>query len=515
MKKSLALGISLIPAAAFSQEKPNIVFLFGDDYGRYASAYGEVEKDNEICKVVKTPNIDRVAHEGVLMTNCYVGAPSSTPCRSSLLSGQYFFRTGKGAILAGAQWDASIPSYPLILESNGYCIGFSYKVWSPGAPLDAPYGGERTNFSSRGRAWAHYSQYVTKAGKENYDTARQQLRDEVAGNLEDFLNSNTEGKPFCYWWGPTNTHRQWQRGSGKDIWGIDPDDLKGKLPKGLVDSPRIRMDFSDYLGECQAFDEGVGVILGVLEKKGLLDNTIIVISGDHGIPGFPRGKCNCYDMGIKVAMAIRYPKAIPAGRVVTDFVSLPDLAPTFLDYGGAPIPEVMTARSFRNVLESKKSGRVDSSRDFAVAGIERHGRQTRPGNLPYPVRCIVTDGYKYIRNFEPQRLPVGTWETGMKDLDGGPTKNWYKDNVGKPEFRWYYDIAFAKRPYEELYDLKNDPDETRNVAWEPKYQAVRKTLSDRLDKILTEADDPRMTDPGLCRFDTPEYTDLQGKLKFW
>ena len=133
------LNLTLFCFDAFAAETPNIVFIFADDWGRMASAYAALDPGGP-SDVVSTPNFDQVAKNGVLFRNAFVNAPSCTPCRSSLLSGQYFWRTGRGAILRGAIWDPDIPSYPLLLEEGGYHIGFSYKVWSPGTPVNAPYG---------------------------------------------------------------------------------------------------------------------------------------------------------------------------------------------------------------------------------------------------------------------------------------------------------------------------------------------------------------------------------------
>src|SRR3954470_22502094 len=139
---ALALGVLLAAPAlrAAEPERPNILFLFADDWGRYASVYAKHEKQPSPNQVVKTPNIDRVAERGVLFRHAFVNAPSCTPCRSSLLSGRYFFTTGRGAILQGAVWDSSIPSFPLLLKDSGYDIGKMAKVWSPGTPADAPIG---------------------------------------------------------------------------------------------------------------------------------------------------------------------------------------------------------------------------------------------------------------------------------------------------------------------------------------------------------------------------------------
>src|SRR5262245_59616153 len=152
------IGVSLLTlflwacaaAGAEPVKRPNIVFLFADDWGKYASAYAKVVGRPSPSEVVRTPNIDRLAREGVLFRNAFVNAPSCTPCRSALLSGRYFFNTGRGAILQGAIWDESIPTFPLLLRDAGYHIGKSYKVWSPGTPADAPFGGQRYAYQQSG-----------------------------------------------------------------------------------------------------------------------------------------------------------------------------------------------------------------------------------------------------------------------------------------------------------------------------------------------------------------------------
>lgn len=276
--------------------------------------------------MIETPNFDRVAREGAIFRNAHVPAPSCTPCRSSILSGSYFWQTGLGAILQGARWDEDIPSYPLLLEDDGYYIGYTYKVWTPGVSNNAPHGGARTAYESAGTGFNSFSHEVTTIGADRgIENAKSYLLEEVRSNFDRFLASRPDDSPFCYWWGPTNTHRTWERGSGKALWGLDPDDLKGRMPAFLPDVHEVREDFNDYLGECQAFDAGLGVILDRLEAAGQLDNTIVVVSGDHGIPGFPRAKCNLYNIGTEVALAVRWPGKITPGRVIDDFVNLMDL----------------------------------------------------------------------------------------------------------------------------------------------------------------------------------------------
>ena len=524
---SLSRALDAPTAATQSAEHPtklNIVFAFADDWGRYASAYRDIYPGGP-SDIVATPNFDQIAQSGVLFTNAHVNAPSCTPCRSSLLSGQYFWRTGRGAILQGAIWDDSIPSYPLLLEQNaGYRIGHTYKVWSPGSPADQPHGGKRTAFNSAGRKFNAYSQQVSKA--DDKVAAQAELLDEVRANFASFLDTGEKDQPFCYWFGPTNCHRKWIAGSGKDIWGLDPDDLKGKLPKFLPDEPTIREDFCDYLGEVQAFDSALGVLLDELESRGLTDKTISVVSGDHGIPGIPRGKCNLYDLGTQVSLAIRWPGVTEQNQIVNDFVCLPDLAPTFLDAGGVPTPDVMTGRSLLPVLAAQKSGQVDPSRDHVIVGRERHVGDAREGSLPYPQRAIRTKDYLYIRNFEPTRFPMGdapgfgrpagdmgttgelTNDTfvAFGDLDASPTKAWLLKNRDRAEVEAMVQLTLGLRPEEELYAVGQDPDHLSNLSSDPNYASVKKELSEKLMKTLLETDDPRVVeDPP--RYERSPFTD--------
>ena len=505
--------------------RPNIVFAFADDWGRYASAYSRFEGPNSLNALIDTPHFDRVAREGVLFQNAFVPAPTCTPCRSAILSGQYFWQTGLGAILQGAVWDERIPTYPLILEDAGYHIGYTYKVWSPGRTANAPYGAERTRYEPAGNHYRHFSHYATeKTSEHGVDAARQILYDEVRQNFDAFLEARPEGKPFCYWWGPTNTHRTWERGSGTALWGLEPDGLKGRLPAFLPDVHDVREDVCDYLGECLAVDAGLGVLLDRLEATGELDNTLVVVSGDHGIPGFPRGKCNLYDIGCEVALAARWPGRIPPGRTVEDFVNLMDLGPTFLDAAGVAVPDSMTARSLLPVLESTQDGQVEADRTFVVTGRERHVAAARGGNLPYPQRAIRTRDFLYIHNFAPDRWPMGdphglndirteapSFETlssnthiAYADMDASPTKAWMIHHRAEEPVQRLFQIGFGKRPREELYDLRVDPHYMKNVADDPGYGDTRKELADKLIQILRENDDPRVVETP-CRFEHQPY----------
>ena len=176
-----------------------------------------------------------------------------------------------------------------------------------------------------------FPHWVTaNAEKLGVEAAKQVLYDETRDNFREFLDARPGNKPFCYWWGPTNTHRTWERGSGRSLWDIEPDSLEGRLPAFLPDVHEVREDTADYLGECQAVDKGIGILLAELDEAGELENTLFVVSGDHGIPGMPRAKCNLYDIGCEVALAARWPGHIEPGRVIEDFVNIMDLAPHLL-----------------------------------------------------------------------------------------------------------------------------------------------------------------------------------------
>jgi uncharacterized sulfatase len=218
---------------------------------------------------------------------------------------------------------------------------------------------------------------------------------------------------------------------------------------------------------------------------------------------------------------VRVPGGKP-GRVVDDYINLMDLAPTVLEVAGLkPTPE-MTGRSALDVLRSESSGQIDPSRTWVVTGRERHVDTAREGNLPYPHRALRTPNFLYIRNFAPDRWPMGApyavtdtnapseqklannTRIAFPDMDGSPTKAWLIANRRSPEWQSFYDYAFAKRPAEELYDLKKDPDQLKNVGAEPDYADTKKELAAQLMKTLRDAKDPRVTGDGST-FDKPPF----------
>jgi arylsulfatase A-like enzyme len=202
---------------------------------------------------------------------------------------------------------------------------------------------------------------------------------------------------------------------------------------------------------------------------------------------------------------------VKGGRTIEDFIGFCDLAPTFLDAAGLrPTPD-MTGRSFLDILTGDQSGRLDPKRDHVVVGRERHHGGARPGVLGYPARSIRTYEYRYIHNFAPDRWPAGDPPRYM-DCDDGPAKSYMTAHRDDERVKPLFDLAFGKRPAEELYDLSKDPDELKNVADAPPYADAKARLAAELDQYLRETRDPRAVGGGEV-FDQYPYRGGPGAAK--
>jgi len=449
--KALGVGAAMLAPSAISEAKrkkdrPNILFCIADDWSwPFASISG--------AKVIKTPVFDRVAREGMLFENAYVSAPSCTPSRGAILTGQWHWRLEQGCNL-WSTLPAKFIVYPDILEQAGYHVGFTRKGWGPG--YNGPGGRTRNAAGPRFK------------------------------NFDEFLRARPSDKPFCFWFGSYDPHRPYKRLSGVKS-GMKAEDVE--VPACLPDCEEVRTDICDYFWAIQRFDRDVGELLKTLEEKGQLDNTLVVVTGDNGMP-FPRCKSNLYDGGTHVPLAVRWPAKVKSGSVVEDFISLSDLAATFLEAAGLkPTPE-MTGRSFLDILISGKSGQVDPTRDKVLTGMERHTNR-RAGGVGYPMRAIRTRDYLYIRNFKAERWPAGD-PPGYGDIDGSPTKTYMMEHRTEPGVERLFGLAFGKRPSEELYDLRKDPNQLDNVAQKPQYARIKETLATELTAELRATGDPRI-----------------------
>jgi arylsulfatase A-like enzyme len=267
----------------------------------------------------------------------------------------------------------------------------------------------------------------------------------------------------------------------------------------LPDSPIVRNDLLDYALEVEYFDSHVGRALRKLEEMGELDNTLVVMTSDHGMP-FPRVKGQIYEAGYHIPLAIRWKGGSVAGaRVVEDFINTRDFAPTFLQAAGVEIAGSMTGHSFLNVLQADRGGKIDPSRNTMLIAKERHDIG-RPNDWGYPVRAIRTGEFLYVRNYEPDRWPAGNPETGYTNVDDGPTKQFMLSR-----FDDLFRLSFGKRPAEELYLVSRDPECMTNVAAEAQYALIKRQLRDRMEEQLRAEGDPRMLGRADF-FDTIQYT---------
>jgi arylsulfatase A-like enzyme len=518
---SLWLVLGGVDRSMAADAPPNVLFFFVDDWGRYASIYADPERPS-LNDAVKTPNFDRIGREGVAFQNAFVPVSSCGPCRASLATGRYFWNCGSGAFLNGqvSEWAGqenpmvSLPKFPDLLRESGYharrslkTIGFVESKQSK-AEQEIPT-----------LEYQRYGLYVSEA-KDEVDRARRvkETLDHPRNEMRRVLTAaQARQQPFFFIYGTINVHRPWKAGSGQALWGIDPETLKGKIPKFLPDVEEIRRDFSDYLGEVQAADAMLGVMLAELEASGQLDNTLVILSGDNGVPGIPRGKTNCYDLSVRAPLLIRWPQGIKPGRKVKDFVSVMDIGPTLLEIAGLPVPPSMDGRSFLPQLKSEASGWIDVKRDWVVVGRELHFPTARDGNLPYPMRAIRTRDHLYIQNFKPDRLPSGApynledlatakdyerlAEGPYRDLDASLTKGWLLENRSATDAQQAIALTLEKRPAEELYSVAEDPDSLHNLADSPDSSAPKQTLAAKLRTVMENTHDPRLIDA----FDKPPY----------
>ncbi|MBL9199775.1 MAG: D-alanyl-D-alanine carboxypeptidase/D-alanyl-D-alanine-endopeptidase [Opitutaceae bacterium] len=458
--------------AAAAEARPNILFVISDDQSWRDTGI-------EGSRLVRTPAFDRVAREGARFTHAFSASPSCTPSRSAVLTGRHIWQIGEAGLLYGTLPPAH-PPFTHALADAGYFVGFTGKGWGPGEWEAAglkrhPLGKE---FNARQQSPAPHAALDQR---------------DYAANFEDFLRERPAGAPFFFWFGPTEPHRVFEQGAGLRA-GKRLADVK--VPPYWPDTPEVRSDLLDYAYEIDVLDAHLGRVLAKLEAAGELDNTLIVVTSDNGMP-FPRAKTTLYDPGVRMPLAVRWPGRVPAGRVIDDFASHTDFAPTFLEAAGLKPSAGYAGRSLLPVLTSARGGRVEAARDAAFMGLERH-TWCRPDGAGYPMRAIRTHDFLYIRNFAPDRWPTGGPEfvssnkTFHGDVDGAPIKDFMEAPENQRRFPREFALSYGKRPAEELYDVRADPDQVNNLAADSAHAATRAKLAARLRAYQEQTDDPRL-----------------------
>lgn len=500
-----------MPEEQSPEVRPNILFAISDDQSFAHTSFAG-------AKFVKTPAFDRIAENGVYFRNCLAGSPGCAPSRSAIVTGRYHWQNEQAGQHASGWLKKYIPFVDR-LAANGYHTGFTGKGVGP-----FKYG-EVDSFrveNAAGKAYSSIKYEEGSAGDERFGKFINSI--DYAANFKDFLSKREADKPFFFWYGATEPHRAYEEGiglrRGKELKDVE-------VPAFFPDVETVRSDFLDYAVEIEWFDLHLERMLRYLESIGELDNTIVIVTSDNGMP-FPRAKANGYEYGIHVPMAISYPKSFPPGRQVDDRISFVDLAPTILELtrtsADAMLP--ISGKSFVPTLNSSKGGLVDASRQYAFSGRERHS-SSRYNNLGYPQRMVRSGQYLLTWNQRPERWPAGApqriipdsegdlWpmygldETGkhhsdwaFTDVDACPTKSYLVENHQSDSIAPYFDLAYAKRPEYELFDIQKDPACLENLSGNPSYSEVERQLKQILLDKLEATKDPRVVGPDPEIFDS-------------
>ena len=467
---------SCLKPELISDPPPNILFAIADDASfPHMGAYGTTW--------INSPSFDRVAREGLLFMNAYTPNAKCAPSRACILTGRNSWAL-KEAANHWAFFPPEFKTFPEVLAENGYHVGYTLKGWAPGIALDEQ-GRQRL---LTGKPYNQQTLIPPSTHISNID---------YAGNFKDFLKERQPGQPFCFWYGSIEPHRSYEFGAGMDKAGKKMDEIS-QIPAFWPNSDSVRIDLLDYAFEIEWFDRHLGEMLQTLDSLGELNNTVVVVTADNGMP-FPRVKGQVYEFSNHLPLAIMWKNGIKnPGKKISSLVSFIDFVPTFLEIANVSF-EKSGMKPFQGVslteLFYSNDNESISLRDYVLVGKERHD-VGRPYDVGYPVRGIIKNGYLYLRNFKPDRWPAGNPETGYLNTDGSPTKSLILNQRRNQGMRYYWDINFGKRPDEELYDIKNDPFCMQNLALNEKFNELKTNLQQELARKLEEEDDPRIIDNG-------------------
>jgi N-sulfoglucosamine sulfohydrolase len=423
-------------AAAAENAKPNLILFISDDHGiADAGCYGN--------KVVRTPNVDKLASQGMRFTRAFAASPSCTPSRSALLTGLFPLRNG--AEPNHSKIGSGIKTWPQHFLELGYRVVLAGKT----------HFGPRTNFPFE------YISAVIKTGPHPLD----QKLDTKA--VAEILEKPGE-KPLCLIVASPDPHVTWAKNKT-----YNP--AKILLPRYVVDTKQTRETYSDYYTDVTIMDDQLGECLDALEKSPLATNTLFVYTSDNG-PQWPHAKWNLYDAGLNLPLIARWPGKIKPATKSEAMLSLVDLLPTFLEAAGTKAPRDLDGKSFLPVLLGKKK----EHRDVIFATHTADGTMNN-----FPMRCIRTRTHKYILNLTPNATYT-THVTNGQDGDGLNYWRTWLEAAKTNETAARLVRNYQHRPAEELYDLRNDPDELNNIASLPGSEKILVTLRKQLDAWMQQ-----------------------------
>lgn len=437
--------------SGLSADRPNILMILSDDHSvPYLGCYGNAD--------MFTPNLDQLAAEGVRFKHAYTTAPQCVLSRASIMTGRNVLDIQM--LRFSAPLDKNIKIFPELLRDEGYFTGVC---------------GRRYHLDGSGRkaeeTISTFEEFGMVTFPDRMDYVNMGYREQVNIQIKEFLDLVPDEKPFFLWANYDDPHRRFTAPE------FAPDPQKITVPEGMPDTPLLREDLAQHIGEINRVDNYIGEVIADLKKRGIYDNTLIIFMGDNGA-ALLRGKGTLYDCGLHVPLVARYPKLIKPGTVSDILVTGSDMALTILDVAGVePDPE-MTGNSYRHAMEG-----VEKENHKYLFGVRGPHGQPLPGNsADFDLsRTVFNRDYRFIYNplfhlpFHPVDFASDTLWYDLKER--------YK--AGKLDERFSSTYIFSKeRPMFEFYDLRNDPDEFMNRYEDPEYEKVQHELMAQLHRWM-------------------------------
>ncbi len=490
----LLLATQSVPAIAGTQsERPNILIAISDDHSwAHTSIQGSA--------FVETPNLDSIASAGYRFTNAYAASPGCSPSRAALLTGQHHWMIGPAGT-HGSSFPVQYQTFVDLLEGAGYKVGFTGKGWGPGDWLG---GGRKKN-----PAGVEYNEVKLKA------RPRKGISDtDYAGNFQQFLNERDEGEPFYFWYGAHEPHLAYAEGPREE-----EELARVEVPGFLPDTAASRSMLLDYADEINHFDTHLGKIIASLDAAGELNNTLIIVTADNGMP-MPRAKANGYDYGIHVPLAIRWGKSTVKGKIIDEPVGFVDLSATVIEAAGLEVPDQFVGQSLRGLLNSDIA---ELDYDRAVfSGRERHS-SSRYQNLSYPQRMMRRGDFLIIWSARPELDPAGQPRSIVDGTLSAPHSAYFDidDSMIKRELLAkrddyyigpFFRLAVDKRPEWQFFNVTDDPDSLIDLANDPEHARIVAEYKKQLTDTLSATGDPRVLGYGHVWEDYPR---VRGPMRYF